>query len=502
MKTILIPVIDKIAKSPDEEIVCGNSDYYIEFAFDSEWDGYDVKTARFVYGGKKTDVVFKGNVVQVPVMSNTTKVFVGVFSGDLRTSTPAAIVCRPSILCKGGTPHDPTPDVYAQIMDMMNSAVSPTVSVDDVAGGHRITITDVSGTKTFDVMDGAKGEKGDTGATGAKGEKGDPYTLTEEDKEIIVADVLKEIPDGANIPVYDSLDEVPADLPEGTTVLVPSDGGNADETLEMAKDYADEKLAMAKAYTDETLETAKSYTDQNLATAKAYTDEKLASDDETLILKNVSNGGLLTLGILDLFSQGGGSGYLPNEFLDPIIEAFDGKNFVEIETGDLGYTIKCPVTAIRASDVGTTEQVSFTFMMDYYGKKKVTTILNAGITEGTNLDVLVESGDSGQGGSATPPLDLYAQVDVDGDIPTQIDAYKDSSCQDKLNGAEIDNAVAEGRSIRVIVEVFMGSMKYTDVFLTPLYIMYGDGVSAIVHTINPLAEGTFGTLAFACDYAQ
>lgn len=222
--------------------------------------------------------------------------------------------------------------------------------------------------------------------------------------------------------------------------------------------------------------------------------------DETLILKNVSNGGLLTLGILSLFSQGGGSERLPNELLDPIIEAFDGKNFVEIETGDLGYTIKCPVTAIRASDVDTMEQVSFTFMMDYFGKKKVTIILNGGITEGTNLDVLVESGDSGQGGSATPPLDLYAQADVSGDIPTQITAYKDSSYQNKLNGAEIDNAVAVGRPIRVIVEVFMGSTKYTDVLLTPLDVQYGGGARAIVQTINPLAEGTFGTLSFACDY--
>lgn len=106
----------------------------------------------------------------------------------------------------------------------------------------------------------------------------------------------------------------------------------------------------------------------------------------------------------------------------------------------------------------------------------------------------------GQGGSATPPLDLYAQVDVSGDISTQITAYKDSSYNNKLNGAEIDNAVAEGRSIRVIVEVFMGNMKYTDVLVTPLYVMYGGGAMAIVHTINPLAEGTFGTLAFACDY--
>lgn len=123
MKTILIPVIEKIAHSPEEEIVCGNSDYYIEFAFDSEWDGYDVKTARFIYSGKKVDVVFTGNTVQVPVVANTTKLFVGVFSGDLRTSTPAVIVCRPSILCKGGMPADPTPDVYAQILEMMNGGI-------------------------------------------------------------------------------------------------------------------------------------------------------------------------------------------------------------------------------------------------------------------------------------------------------------------------------------------------------------------------------------------
>lgn len=35
--------------------------------------------------------------------------------------------------------------------------VSPTVSVTDITGGHRITITDASGQKTFDVMDGSGG---------------------------------------------------------------------------------------------------------------------------------------------------------------------------------------------------------------------------------------------------------------------------------------------------------------------------------------------------------
>jgi hypothetical protein len=35
--------------------------------------------------------------------------------------------------------------------------VSPTVSVATITGGHRITVTDATGTKTFDVMDGEDG---------------------------------------------------------------------------------------------------------------------------------------------------------------------------------------------------------------------------------------------------------------------------------------------------------------------------------------------------------
>lgn len=35
--------------------------------------------------------------------------------------------------------------------------VSPTVSVEDIDGGHRVTITDAEGAKSFDVMDGADG---------------------------------------------------------------------------------------------------------------------------------------------------------------------------------------------------------------------------------------------------------------------------------------------------------------------------------------------------------
>lgn len=47
--------------------------------------------------------------------------------------------------------------------------ISPTITVTDIAGGHRITITDAQGTQTFDVMDGAEGAAGHDGQDGADG---------------------------------------------------------------------------------------------------------------------------------------------------------------------------------------------------------------------------------------------------------------------------------------------------------------------------------------------
>lgn len=49
--------------------------------------------------------------------------------------------------------------------------ISPAVTVATITGGHRLTITDAGGPKSFDVMDGAAGQPG---AKGDKGDKGDP----------------------------------------------------------------------------------------------------------------------------------------------------------------------------------------------------------------------------------------------------------------------------------------------------------------------------------------
>lgn len=82
-----------------QAIVCGNSDYTAVFSFDDEWDDYPIKTARFITEQGYMDVQFSGNTCQVPVVLNVTWMKVGVFAGELRTTTSAFIRCKKSVLC-------------------------------------------------------------------------------------------------------------------------------------------------------------------------------------------------------------------------------------------------------------------------------------------------------------------------------------------------------------------------------------------------------------------
>lgn len=118
MRDLRVIVSNKIATylSRDGSIVCGNSDYQIVFSFDSEWDAYENKTARFIWNDECRDVLFTGDTVAVPMLSSTKQVKVGVYAGDLQTTTPALIPCELSILCGSETHSDPPEDVYNQLL--------------------------------------------------------------------------------------------------------------------------------------------------------------------------------------------------------------------------------------------------------------------------------------------------------------------------------------------------------------------------------------------------
>lgn len=119
---INITVIDKIAKlsNKSSKIVCNNSDYKAVFYFDKVWDNFPIKTAIIEYGNVRVARVFTGNECDLPPIINARVAKIGVVAGDLHTTTPAMVECDKSILDDGSLP-EPTPDVYTQIMELLNS---------------------------------------------------------------------------------------------------------------------------------------------------------------------------------------------------------------------------------------------------------------------------------------------------------------------------------------------------------------------------------------------
>lgn len=161
MSEISIIVKNKIAYPASAEafIVRDNSDYVINFSFGSEWDAYGAKTARFaLQGGGYIDVPFTGSSVAVPVISTGRRVDVGVFAGNLHTTTSAILPLVPSIRSSGGVPVEPESSVYDKIMDMLGKLGGSKPATADTLGlikvGENLSITS-DGTLSADASGGA-----------------------------------------------------------------------------------------------------------------------------------------------------------------------------------------------------------------------------------------------------------------------------------------------------------------------------------------------------------
>lgn len=225
MKDLHIIVNNEIAtyQKRDGCIVCGNkhneeeeSGYQIKFTFDTTWDAHDKKIARFIWGDQFQDVEFTGDTCPVPIISGATLCEVGVYAGDLHTTTSASIECKPSILCQNATPSVENDKYYA------NEARKYAEEAKEAAAGA----TESGATFTPSVLDdgtlswtndkgldnpepvnikGANGKtpyikdgnwwigETDTGVK-AKGEDGKDYVLTPADKNEI-AELANSIPE-------------------------------------------------------------------------------------------------------------------------------------------------------------------------------------------------------------------------------------------------------------------------------------------------------------------
>ncbi len=205
----------------DEPITSGSVGLQVRFRFDDAWSGLE-KVAVFQGSGESVDVFLTEDTCAVPgeVLATPGSVLtIGVYGTD---GTGELVI--PTIYAEAGRifrgaepsgvdPEPPTPSLVDQILAACQAAqtaaqaaqdaaedaeevaqsvrddadsgafdgedgapgrdgtdgVSPTLTVSDITGGHRITITDASGTRTVDVMDGATGPAGADGAPGADG---------------------------------------------------------------------------------------------------------------------------------------------------------------------------------------------------------------------------------------------------------------------------------------------------------------------------------------------
>lgn len=189
MCKIKFEVKDRVIKRIGDFVntVGDNSDYEAEFLFDSEWDGH-IKTARFIQSGKYVEQILENDKCLIPVeVLKHGYLKVGVFTSEM-TTTQCEVFVKPSIKQDNGVTAEPTPDVYSQIISMIENMEVSGVTDEQIEKAVTKYISEhpIETLKESDVQrivaeyvaahkeefKGDKGEKGDTGRDGVDGLNG------------------------------------------------------------------------------------------------------------------------------------------------------------------------------------------------------------------------------------------------------------------------------------------------------------------------------------------
>lgn len=169
-------------KRLDRNVVASGSRNYVTARFipiTDDWSG--IVTAIF---GDYLVVLDENLSCHVPyeVLQNKGQFSVSAFCGDLHTATAETVPVMQSGYRDGIEPGEPAPDVYSQIVSMVNEAVETANSVrEDADAGLFIGPQGPAGETGATGPQGPAGEPGPAGETGPMGpegppgEKGDPF---------------------------------------------------------------------------------------------------------------------------------------------------------------------------------------------------------------------------------------------------------------------------------------------------------------------------------------
>lgn len=117
-----------IVRMDSMKVVADSRNYlFAHFSFSDDWTG--IKTTVFRKDNQSYEVILEDDVCPVPweVLTAGT-LYISVFAGDLITADRAEVIIAPSGYERGKKPKAPTPNVYEQIIKMVEE-ISGTGSV-------------------------------------------------------------------------------------------------------------------------------------------------------------------------------------------------------------------------------------------------------------------------------------------------------------------------------------------------------------------------------------
>lgn len=131
IKNKIIQLDKKSLIEEEKKPVSHNTGYIANFIFDEEWNGKE-KTARFINGDKYKDVLLVDDKCEIPIEIMGSIVEVGVFAGNLKSTTATYVRFLPDILEKYGLPADPAPEIYTQILEMIKNIKEEAVTDEEI----------------------------------------------------------------------------------------------------------------------------------------------------------------------------------------------------------------------------------------------------------------------------------------------------------------------------------------------------------------------------------
>ena len=193
--------------------------YRLRITASGEWQGLTIRACwHLPGGGAPASTLVQNGTMDVPA-SVTAQPGNGcvTFEGSDGTRTVTSADLRYHVAANSGTDDGTMPEpgtaAWEEFVrsiasgelrgDPGKDGVSPTITVRDTDGGHRITITDADGVKVLDVPDGGAGPKGETGPQGPAGPQGPQGEKGEKGEKGETGEVGPQGPEGPQGPKGD-----------------------------------------------------------------------------------------------------------------------------------------------------------------------------------------------------------------------------------------------------------------------------------------------------------